>query len=140
MGDTWRSSLSSVPSVLSYRRSSTSHRRLVAFLVRFAGGEAAVAEGGVGTTGDGATGDGAPLEDGGWSDIGSGRGAFVAKVAPVWAHLLRRRRPSAGALASVDEEMIRQEMVMSWLPAGLKPSINTTLVKREKIASGHRRR
>jgi hypothetical protein len=119
MGDTWRSSLSSVPSVLSYRRSSTSHRRLVAFLVRFAGGEAAVAEGGVGTTEDGATGDGAPLEDGGWSDIRSGRGAFVANVAPVWARLLRRRRrrPTAGAMASVGEEMIRQEMVMSWLPA-----------------------
>jgi hypothetical protein len=113
MGDTWKSSLSLVSSVQSSRRSSTSHRRLVAFLVRFAGGEVAVAEVGDGTTGDGATG------DGGWSDIRSGRGAFVAKVAPVRARLLRRRRrrPSAGALASVDEEMIRQEMVMSWLPA-----------------------
>jgi hypothetical protein len=92
----------------------------VAFLVRFAGGEVAVAEGGAGATGDGATGDGATgdgdsLEDGGWSDIRSGRGAFVVMVAPVWARLLRRRRwrPSAGALASVDEAMIWQEMVIS---------------------------
>jgi hypothetical protein len=82
----------------------------VAFLVRFAGGEVAVAEGGAGATGDGAS-----LEDGGWSDIKSGRGAFVLMVAPVWARLLRRQRrlPSAGVLASVDEAMIRQEMVIS---------------------------
>jgi hypothetical protein len=48
--------------------------------VRSAGEEVAVAEGGAGATGDGAS-----LEDGGWSDIKSGRGAFVAMVAPVWA-------------------------------------------------------
>ncbi len=78
--------------------------------MRFAGGEVAVAEGGAGATGDGAS-----LEDGGWSDIKSGRGAFVLMVAPVWARLLRRQRrlPSAGVLASVDEAMIRQEMVIS---------------------------
>jgi hypothetical protein len=71
----------------------------------------AVAEGDVGATGGGATG------DGGWSDC-SGRGAFIARVSPVRGRLLRRRRrrPSAGALASVDEAMKRQEMVMSWLP------------------------
>ncbi len=71
----------------------------------------AVAEGGAGATGDGAS-----LEDGGWYDIKSGQGAFVVMVAPVWACLLRRRRrrrPSAGALAFVDEAMIRQEMVIS---------------------------
>ncbi len=78
--------------------------------MRFAGREVVVAEGGAGTTGDGAS-----LEDGGWSDIKSGRGAFVAMVAPVWARLLRwrRRRLSAGALVSVDEAIIRQEMVIS---------------------------
>jgi hypothetical protein len=112
--------MSSIPSVQSYRRSSTSHRRLVAFLVRFTGGEVAVAEGGAGATGDVTS-----LEDGGWSDIKSGRGAFVAKVAPVWARLLRRRRrsPSAGALVSVDEAMIQQEMVISWLPAWCRMEI-----------------
>jgi hypothetical protein len=70
----------------------------------------AVAEGGAGTTGDGAS-----LEDGGWSDIKSGRGALVAMVAPVWASLLQRqqRRPLAGPVASVGEAMIRQEMVIS---------------------------
>jgi hypothetical protein len=110
MEDTWKSSMSSIPSVWSSHRSSTSHRRLVAFLVRFAGGEVVVAEGKAGATGDDTS-----LEDGGWSDIKSGRGAFVAMVAPVWARLLRwrRRRPSAGAVASVDEAMIWQEMVIS---------------------------
>jgi hypothetical protein len=70
----------------------------------------AVAEGGAGATGDSAS-----LEDGRWSDIKSGLGAFVAMVALVWARLLQRRRwrPSAGAVASVDEAMMRQEMVMS---------------------------
>jgi hypothetical protein len=86
MEDTWKSSMSLIPSVQSSRRSSTSHRRLVTFLVRFAGGEVAVAEGGAGATVDGTS-----LGDGGWSDIKSGLGAFVAMVVPVWARLRRRR-------------------------------------------------
>ncbi len=86
----------------------------MAFLVRFARREVAAVEGG-----DGATGKGASLEDGGLSDIKSGRGAFVLAVASVWARLLqqRRRHPPAGAVASMDEAIIRQEMVISWLPA-----------------------
>jgi hypothetical protein len=51
--------------------------------------------------------------------VKSGHGAFVSAVASVWARLLqrRRRRPPAGAVASMDEAMNRQEMVISWLPA-----------------------
>jgi hypothetical protein len=82
--------------------------------VRFTGRKVAAVEGG-----DGATGKGASLEDGGWSDVKSGRGVFVSAVVSVWARLLqqRRRHPPAGAVASMDEAIIRQEMVNSWLPA-----------------------
>jgi hypothetical protein len=54
--DKWR--LSSVSSMRSSRRSSTSHRRLLAFRVRLAGGEVVVA---APKGGDGATGRGEPL-------------------------------------------------------------------------------
>ncbi len=113
--DKWRSS--SVSSMRSSRRSSTSHRRLVAFRVRLAGGEVAIvaAEGGDGTTGGGAS-----LEDGMWSGVRTGRGTYISAVASVWARLLRgrrQRRPPAGAVAFMGEAMIRQEMVISWLPA-----------------------
>jgi hypothetical protein len=113
--DKWRSS--SVSSMRSSRRSSTSHRRLVAFRVRLAGREVAVA---AAKGGDGATGGRASLEDGVWSGVRTGRGAYISAVASVWTRLLRwrrRRRPPAEALASMGEAMIRQEMVISWLPA-----------------------
>jgi hypothetical protein len=113
--DKWRSS--SVSSMRSSRRSSISHRRLVAFRVRLAGGEVAItaAEGGDGTTGGGTS-----LEDGMWPGVRTGHGAYTSVVGSVWASLLRRRRrrrPPAEALAFMSESMIRQEMMISWLPA-----------------------
>jgi hypothetical protein len=113
--DKWRSS--SVSSMRSSRRSSISHRRLVAFRVRLAGGEVAIA---AAKGEDGTTGGGTSLEDGMWPSVRTGRGAYTSVVGSVWARLLRRRRrrrPPAGALAFMCESMIRQEMMISWLPA-----------------------
>jgi hypothetical protein len=51
--DTWRVSMTSISSMSPSCRSSTSHRRLVAFLGRLAGGEVAADGGGDGATGKG---------------------------------------------------------------------------------------